>query len=90
MTDARFCIQKGVAQLYRKGNDMKLDRKELLKNTSVLAEIDRHKWLASERAGRDIGFERAADEWFVKEAEGWAKMHLPKQNTDVGGKKKKR
>ncbi len=27
------------------------------------AEIDRHKWFASEKAGRDIGFDRAKFEW---------------------------
>jgi hypothetical protein len=36
---------------------------ELLKDKDVLNEINRYKWLASEKAGSDIGFERAAREW---------------------------
>ena len=34
-------------------------------------EILRHKWLASERAGYDIGFERALMEWAVHHREKW-------------------
>ena len=36
---------------------------ELLKDKDILNEINRHKWLASEKAGSDIGFERASREW---------------------------
>jgi len=28
-----------------------------------LEQIQRHKWLVSERAGRDVGFERALTDW---------------------------
>ena len=34
-------------------------------------EILRHKWLESEKAGRDIGFERALLDWILNYREGW-------------------
>jgi hypothetical protein len=36
---------------------------ELLKDQDIVKEINRHKWIESEKAGVDIGFERAAREW---------------------------
>ena len=35
------------------------------------AEILRHKWIESEKAGHDIGFERALLDWIVKYRSGW-------------------
>lgn len=34
-------------------------------------EILRHKWLESEKAGRDIGFERALLDWIRKHRDDW-------------------
>lgn len=34
-------------------------------------EILRHKWLESEKAGRDIGFEEALTDWIVKHRSKW-------------------
>jgi hypothetical protein len=34
-------------------------------------EILRHKWLESEKAGRDIGFERALLDWIRRHRDGW-------------------
>jgi hypothetical protein len=36
---------------------------ELLKDKDILNEINRYKWLESEKSGSDIGFERASREW---------------------------
>ncbi len=36
-------------------------------------EILRHKWLESEKAGHDIGFERALLDWIVKHRSNWRK-----------------
>lgn len=36
---------------------------ELLKDKDILNEINKYKWLESEKAGSDIGFERASREW---------------------------
>ncbi len=40
-----------------------INNTELLKDKDVLDEINRYKWLESEKAGRDIGFEKASREW---------------------------
>ena len=37
------------------------------------AEILRHKWIESEKAGCDIGFERALTDWIVKHRSKWRK-----------------
>jgi len=34
-------------------------------------EILRHKWIESERAGHDIGFERALIDWTIKHRSAW-------------------
>jgi hypothetical protein len=36
-------------------------------------EIMRHKWFESEKAGYDIGFERALLDWIVKHRSNWRK-----------------
>ena len=39
---------------------MEENRKDLLNNQDVVDEINRHRWLESEKAGKDIGFDIAA------------------------------
>lgn len=34
-------------------------------------EILKHKWIESEKAGKDIGFERALTDWIVKHRGKW-------------------
>ena len=34
-------------------------------------EILRHKWIESEKAGHDIGFEKALLDWIVKHRSAW-------------------
>ncbi|MEO6054893.1 MAG: DUF4032 domain-containing protein [Chthoniobacterales bacterium] len=34
-------------------------------------EILRHKWFESEKAGHDIGFERALLDWIIRHRSGW-------------------
>ena len=36
-------------------------------------EILRHKWLESEKAGIDVGFEEALTDWMVKHRSEWRK-----------------
>ena len=36
-------------------------------------EILKHKWIESEKAGRDIGFERALTDWIVRHRSKWRK-----------------
>ena len=51
---------------------------ELVKNSVLYKEflaereeILRHKWIESEKAGYDIGFERALLDWIVKYRSAW-------------------
>jgi hypothetical protein len=63
------------------GNQMeppKEDATELVKNSVLYKEflaereeILRHKWIESEKAGYDIGFERALLDWIVKYRSAW-------------------
>jgi hypothetical protein len=52
-----------------------MDAKKLLRNKKVIEEINRHKWLESEIAGYDIGFEAAAEDWLKKHAAVWVAYH---------------
>ncbi len=46
-----------------------------------LAEIHRHKWLVSEKEGRDVGFERALTEWVDHHREKWRRARELAQQT---------
>ena len=50
---------------------MEIDPKKILRNKKVIAEINRHKWLESEIAGYDIGFEKATEDWLKRYAAAW-------------------
>lgn len=39
-------------------------------------EILKHKWIESEKAGADIGFERALLDWIVKHRSNWRQKRL--------------
>ncbi len=52
-----------------------MDAKKLLRNKKVIEEINRHKWLESEIAGYDIGFEAAAEDWLKNHAAVWIAYH---------------
>jgi hypothetical protein len=52
-----------LISLRTRGKIMPITNSELLKDKDVLNEISRYKWIESEKAGTDIGFERAAREW---------------------------
>jgi hypothetical protein len=41
-------------------------------------EILRHKWIESEKAGHDIGFEKALLDWIVKHRSSWRAQRLEK------------
>jgi hypothetical protein len=52
----------------------------VLKNSSLYREFQaerdeilRHKWIESEKAGHDIGFERALTDWIVRHRTKWRK-----------------
>ena len=61
-------------------NSQKSDGTDFVKNSVLYKEflaereeILRHKWIESEKAGRDIGFERALLDWIVKYRSEWRK-----------------
>ena len=56
-----------------------MDAKKLLHNKMVIEEINRHKWLESEIAGCDIGFEAAAKDWIKNHAEAWVFYYTNKK-----------
>lgn len=56
---------------------------KLLKDRRVLDEIRRHLWIESERAGYDIGFDRAAQDWLENFSKAWMQYHLPKRKPPV-------
>jgi hypothetical protein len=56
----------------------RLSANDLLKNSSLYREFQaereeilKHKWIESEKAGRDIGFERALTDWIIKHRSKW-------------------
>ena len=53
------------------------EKQKLLNNREVVEEINRHLWIESEKAGRDIGFQVAAEDWLNRFAIEWLKYHLP-------------
>jgi uncharacterized protein DUF4032 len=44
-------------------------------------EILRHKWFESEKAGHDIGFERAQVDWRIKHRSQWRKEWQEKRSS---------
>ena len=61
--------------------------KKLLNNKKVVEEIDRHRWIESEKAGRDIGFDRASTDWLERFSQAWMDYHMPKQRPSSGDSK---
>ena len=60
---------------------------DLVKNSSLYREfkaereeILRHKWIESEKEGRDIGFERALTDWIMKHRSKWRKTRQVANN----------
>ena len=54
------------------------NNQDMMKRSSLYAEflaereeILKHKWLESEKAGQDIGFERALLDWIRKHRDSW-------------------
>ena len=57
-----------------------LETKDLVNNSTVYQyycaerdEILKHKWLESEKAGKDIGFEKALLDWIMYHRSAWRK-----------------
>jgi len=68
-------------------SSQKSETTDLVKNSVLYKEflaereeILRHKWIESEKAGQDIGFERALLDWILKYRSAWRsdRIHHPK------------
>lgn len=55
------------------------EKQSLLQNSHVIEEIKRHLWIESEKAGKDIGYDKAASQWLEQYAEAWVAYHMPKK-----------
>ena len=62
---------------------MPLKNEQLLKNKQAVEEINRHRWIESEKAGHDIGFETASLDWLEKFSTAWMQYHMPQQKNSV-------
>ncbi len=62
------------------------DSQDLVRNSSLYKEFQaereeilKHKWLESEKAGYDIGFDRALTDWIMKHRAKWRKARQAQQ-----------
>ena len=56
-----------------------IDTQKLLSDKRVIEEIQRHLWIESEKAGYDIGFENAQEDWFKRFSKAWMEYHMPEE-----------
>jgi hypothetical protein len=66
------------------------DRSQFVKNSVLYkeflaerAEILKHKWIESEKAGKDIGFEKALLDWIVKHRSNWREKRMREGKAEV-------
>lgn len=62
------------------GNENTIKEK-LLDDKRVVEEIRRHLWFESEKAGHDIGFDRAKEDWLKKFSKAWMEYNMPEDLT---------
>jgi len=65
------------------------DQSQFVKNSVLYkeflaerAEILKHKWIESEKAGTDIGFEKALLDWIVKHRSNWRDRRKKEARTE--------
>lgn len=61
---------------------MEKETYSFLKDPRALAEIRKHKWLESQKAGEEIGFATAAVDWIQKYGRDWMKVHVADAKQD--------
>jgi hypothetical protein len=66
------------------------DQSQFVKNSVLYkeflaerAEILKHKWIESEKAGKDIGFEKALLDWIVKHRSNWREKRMRDGKAEV-------
>ena len=65
------------------------DQSQFVKNSVLYKEflaereeILKHKWIESEKAGKDIGFERALLDWILKHRSNWRERRRKEARTE--------
>jgi hypothetical protein len=65
------------------------DQSQFVKNSVLYkeflaerAEILKHKWIESEKAGKDIGFEKALLDWIMKHRSNWQDRRRKEARTE--------
>jgi hypothetical protein len=66
------------------------DKSQFVKNSVLYKEflaereeILKHKWIESEKAGSDIGFEKALLDWIVKHRSNWRSRRMKEARTET-------
>ncbi|HJT82475.1 MAG TPA: hypothetical protein VJ719_14870 [Chthoniobacterales bacterium] len=66
------------------------DKSQFVKNSVLYKEflaereeILKHKWIESEKAGTDIGFEKALLDWILKHRSSWREKRLKENRTET-------
>jgi hypothetical protein len=60
---------------------MPIKNEKLLTNKQAVEEINRHRWIESEKAGYDIGFEAASLDWLERFSAAWMDYHMPQRKS---------
>jgi hypothetical protein len=65
------------------------DQSQFVKNSVLYKEflaereeILKHKWIESEKAGKDIGFEKALLDWIVRHRSNWRTKRMKEARTE--------
>jgi hypothetical protein len=65
------------------------DQSQFVKNSVLYkeflaerAEILKHKWIESEKAGKDIGFEKALLDWIMRHRSNWRERRRKEARTE--------
>jgi len=65
------------------------DQSQFVKNSVLYKEflaereeILKHKWIESEKAGKDIGFEKALLDWIVKHRSNWREKRIKEARSE--------
>ena len=66
-----------------------IDVEKLLSDKRVVAEIERHLWLESEKQGFDLGYEKAKEDWLKNFSIDWMQYHMPQELINARKKAKR-
>jgi len=73
-------VNMGEVNREPSGNDLLINSSLYREFLAEREEILKHKWIESEKAGSDIGFERALTDWIVRHRAKWRRSrHSPAQ-----------